>query len=199
MSDYTHAVALTGGIATGKSSAASLLKLHGFSVIDADSIAHEILEQESPAIIAHFGDSITAQGVIDRKKLGALIFSDPKAKQWLESLLHPNIREKIAFESRQLESYNVPYLVDIPLFFETRAYPIDRSIVVYTPSSIQKKRLMLRDGLGESEANRRITSQMDIETKKSLATWVIDNSADLKQLQSECEYVSKQLKNTNFS
>ncbi len=186
---FEHAVALTGGIASGKSTACNLLRLYGLRVIDADAIAKEILQKEARSIAKLFGEEYLKGGEVDRKALGALIFADEEARKRLESLLHPKIREEIVRQSEAQERLGGPYIVDIPLFFETGAYPIERVIVVYAPRQIQKERLIEREGLSEEEAEARLNAQMDIEEKKERATYLIDNSGNLKQLQRECERV----------
>ncbi len=184
---FEYAIALTGGIATGKSTVASLLALHGMRVIDADAIAHRLLDANSDWIAGTFGDRFVENAKVLRGELGKVIFSDPQAKAELEAFLHPKIRAAIEAESGRQDRFKFPYLIDIPLYFETRAYPIEDSVVVYTPGEIQLRRFMKRNGFDEDEARRRIASQMDIEEKKKRATWVIDNSGDLKHLQRECE------------
>ncbi len=186
---FEHAVALTGGIASGKSTACNLLRLYGLRVIDADAIAKEILQKEAQEIAKLFGKEYVKNEEVDRKALGALIFSDKEARKRLESLLHPKIREEILRRSEEQERLGGPYILDIPLFFETKAYPIDRVIVVYAPRQVQKERLIEREGLSEAEAEARLDAQIDIERKRELADFVIDNSGNLKQLQSECERV----------
>ena len=186
---FRHAVALTGGIASGKSSACNLLKLYGLRIIDADSIAHEVLDKEAGSVAELFGSDYLVDGRVDRKKLGRLVFGDREARRRLEALLHPKIREEIARQSEAQDALGGPYIVDIPLFFETGGYPIDRVVVVYTPRPIQKRRLMEREGLSDEEAEARLDAQMDIEKKRQMATWVIDNSGNLKQLQKETERV----------
>ena len=184
---FKYAIALTGGIATGKSTVASLLALHGFRVIDADAVAHRLLDEHSGWVAETFGARFVENGKVLRGELGKVIFSDPEAKATLEAYLHPLIREAIEEESERQDAFKFPYLIDIPLYFETQAYPIRDSVVVYTPKAVQLQRFMKRSGFGEAEALRRIESQMDIEEKKRRATWVIDNSGDLKHLQEECE------------
>ena len=184
---FEYAVALTGGIATGKSTVASLLALHGLRVIDADAIAHRILDENSGWVAQTFGDVYVQNGKVLRSELGKVIFSDAAAKATLEAFLHPKIRMAIEEESERQDRFKFPYLIDIPLYFETQAYPIEDSVVVYTPKDIQLQRFMKRSGFEEPEALRRIESQMDIEEKKKRATWVIDNSGNLKHLQEECE------------
>jgi dephospho-CoA kinase len=184
---YNYAIALTGGISTGKSTVANLLSLQGFRKIDADKIAHELLDKNTQNISDMFGDEYITDNKVDRKKLGELIFNNKEKKKELESLLHPQIREQIETEAKKLEEYKKPYLIDIPLFFETKSYDIEKSLVVYAPKELQIDRTIQRDKLEYDQAVARIESQMDIEEKKKLAKYIIDNSKDLKHLQSECE------------
>lgn len=184
---FAYAIALTGGIATGKSTVASLLALNGMRVIDADTISHEILETNSSWVKETFGQEYVTNSKVDRSKLGVLIFSDEKSKRILEDFLHPKIREEILQRSIKQDGFKFPYLIDIPLFFENSAYDIKESVVVYTPSDIQLERFMKRNGYSIEESVKRIESQMPIDEKKKRATWVIDNSKNLKHLQKECE------------
>ncbi|BDY13153.1 dephospho-CoA kinase [Hydrogenimonas cancrithermarum] len=193
---FKHAVALTGGIASGKSTACNLLKLYGLRIIDADAIARQILDDEADAVAELFGDEYVADGKVDRKRLGQLIFSDKEARKQLEVLLHPKIREEIVRQSEVQDRLGGPYIVDIPLFFETGSYPIEKVIVVYAPRETQKKRLIEREGLGEEEAEARLNAQIDIEEKRKKATWVIDNSQNLKHLQRETERIFNQITNS---
>jgi len=178
---FEHAVALTGGIASGKSTACNLLRLYGLRVIDADAIARDILQAEAANVGRIFGSRYVVDGKVDRKALGALVFSDRDARKRLEELLHPKIREEIVRRSEEQDRLGGPYIVDIPLFFETGAYPIDRVVVVYAPREIQKERLIEREGLSEAEAEARLDAQIDIEEKKERATYLIDNSSNYLQ------------------
>ncbi|MDP2894326.1 MAG: dephospho-CoA kinase [Sulfurimonas sp.] len=191
---FEYAIALTGGIATGKSTVASLLALNGMRVIDADTISHEILDSSYEWVRENFGDEFICGLKVDRTKLGQLIFSDNEAKKKLENFLHPKIRAEIERRSLKQDSFKFPYLIDIPLFFENGAYDIKESVVVYTPADVQLERFMKRNGYSKEESLRRIASQMDIEEKKKRASWVIDNSKDLKHLQRECEAFVEKIK-----
>lgn len=191
---FKYAIALTGGIATGKSTVASLLGLNGLRVIDADAIAHKLLDANSAWVVETFGDAYVKNGKVDRAALGKKVFAEPESKAALESFLHPKIREAIEAESEKQDKFAFPYLIDIPLFFETGAYDIETSVVVYTPKALQLERFMKRNGFSEEESLRRIESQMDIDEKKRRATWVIDNSKDLKHLQRECENFVEMIK-----
>jgi dephospho-CoA kinase len=184
---FKYAIALTGSIATGKSTVASLLALNGMRVIDADTISHEILDASSLWVEQTFGDNYIKFSKVDRAQLGKLIFSDKEAKTRLEAFLHPKIREEIIRRSEKQDRLKFPYLIDIPLFFENGNYDISDSVVVYTPSEIQLERFMKRNGYTKEESLSRIATQLPIEEKKNRATWVIDNSKDLKHLQQECE------------
>ncbi|WOE72403.1 dephospho-CoA kinase [Hydrogenimonas thermophila] len=186
---YEYAIALTGGIASGKSTVCNLLRLYGLRIIDADAIARQMLDSESDAVSKLFGKEYIVDGKVDRKALGRLIFSDNDARKKLEELLHPKIRAEIERQSEEQDRLKGPYIVDIPLFFETGNYPIEKVIVVYAPREIQKRRLIDREGLSDEEAEARLNAQIDIEKKKKLATWVIDNSKNLKHLQQETEQI----------
>ena len=184
---FEYAIALTGGIATGKSTVASLMSLNGMRVIDADAISHEILDASSSWVKETFGEEYLSGSKVNRAKLGTLIFSDEKMKKTLEDFLHPKIRAEIEARSVKQDGFKFPYLIDIPLFFENGAYDIKESVVVYTPEDVQLSRFMKRNGYGEEESMKRISSQMPIDEKMARATWVIDNSKNLKHLQQECE------------
>ncbi len=186
---FRYAVALTGGIASGKSTVCNLLKLYGLRIIDADVIARDLIDKEAAAIAEMFGERYVKEGKVDRKALGRLIFGDEGARKELERFLHPKIREEIIRQSEEQDRLKGPYIVDIPLFFETEHYPIEDVIVVYAPREVQKRRLIEREGLSEEEAEARLNAQLDIEEKRRRATWVIDNSGNLKDLQRETERV----------
>ena len=190
---FKNGIVLTGGIATGKSTVASLFMLHGFLTIDADKIAHKILDQNISKIDQLFGKEYIKDNKVDRPKLGQLIFNNSEEKLKLEQFIHPLIKQQIIKEAKVFEEQNKPYLIDIPLFFENKNYDIDRSIVVYTTKEIQLQRLCKRDNSTVEDAQSRISNQMDIDQKRSLATFVIDNTKDLKNLQSEVERVKKLL------
>ena len=187
--NFANAIALTGGIATGKSTVCNLLRLHGFLTIDADKIAHKLLDKHSVEIANMFGSKFVKDGKVLRTELGKIIFSDEEQKKKLEAFIHPLIKEEIIKEAVIFEKANKPYLIDIPLFFETMNYDIDKSVVVYTPSDLQCDRLMKRDKITEDEARLKMSNQMDIEKKKDLADFCIDNSSTLKNLQEEIERV----------
>jgi len=184
---YEYAIALTGSIATGKSTVASLVALNGMRIIDADTISHEILDASASWVEETFGKEFLRLGKVDRPKLGELVFSNEEAKKILENFLHPKIREEILRRSEKQDKLKFPYLIDIPLFFENNNYDIKDSVVVFTPAEVQLERFMKRNGYSEEESLKRIATQLPIQEKKERATWVIDNSKNLKHLQQECE------------
>ena len=189
-----NAIVLTGGIASGKSTVSALMQLFGFRVIDADKIAHGVLDDSSSEIAKLFGKEYIVESKVDRKRLGSLIFGSKDKRLQLESIMHPKIREKILIEAKKQESFNKPYLIDIPLFFEREgAYNIDKVIVVYTPKEIQLDRLIKREGLSKEEAKQRVEAQLPIDSKRDRATYLIDNSKNLTHLQNECERVKKEI------
>lgn len=186
---FKYAIALTGGISTGKSTVCNLLKLHGYLTIDADKIAHKLLDEHHEEIEKLFGSQYVENKKVLRKKLGKIIFSNEQEKIKLEQFIHPLIAKEIEKESRIFENAKKPYFIDIPLFFEKMNYPISKNVVVYTPKEIQIKRLMKRDSIEEEEAKLKISNQMDIEEKKQRANFVIDNSKNLVHLQDEVERI----------
>ena len=188
---FAYAVALTGGIATGKSSVAEMFKADGYTVIDADEIAHEVLERQKEKIAEMFGSEMVKGGRVDRKALGAAVFIDPLKRKKLEALLHPLIYEEIAARAEKEDVKRRPYIVDIPLFFEGGRYPIGLALVVYAPQAQQITRAMMRDGLDREAVLERIAAQMDIEEKRYLGDFIIDNSGDQKELRVEYERIKE--------
>ncbi len=184
---FAYAVALTGGIATGKSSVAKMFEEDGFTVIDADKIAHDMLDEQAQTVAQMFGDEVVQDGKVDRKRLGAIVFAEPRERKRLEALLHPLIYQRIEERAQKEDAKSKPYIVDIPLFFEGRRYPIGRTLVVYAPQSLQIERCMQRDGLEKEAVLERLAVQIDIEEKRYLADYVIDNSKDQTQLRVEYE------------
>ncbi|WP_136604186.1 dephospho-CoA kinase [Paenibacillus dokdonensis] len=178
-------IGLTGGIATGKSIVSALLINKGALLVDADVIAREVMLPGHPVLTAvadHFGQAVLlADGTLDRKKLGDIVFHDPSQRQALNDITHPAIRSEIRkqMESLEREHPNRLVVVDIPLLFESGLeHMFERVMVVYAPRVIQLERLMQRNQLSKDEASARIGSQMDIEEKKMKADIVIDNSGD---------------------
>ncbi len=179
-------VGLTGGIATGKSTVARILRGAGARVIDADRIAREVVGRGRPAwrdIVEHFGEGmLRPDGEIDRARLGDIIFNDPGEQAALNRIVHPRVFADIEAQRARIAETapRAVVILDIPLLFEAGSRrDLDEIIVVYAPEPVQLARLMKRDGLSRRDALARIRSQMPIEEKKKRATRVIDNSGDL--------------------
>ncbi|MDR7522348.1 MAG: dephospho-CoA kinase [Armatimonadota bacterium] len=178
-------IGLTGGIASGKSLVAGMLRDLGAWVIDADEVAREVTAPGSEAlreIAEAFGPAVLGpDGALDRKALADRIFSDPQARQRINAITHPRIRRRIveeiaAVRARQPQAIVV---VDVPLLLDTApadAYPFDGVVVVYADEAAQLARLAARDGLTGEAARRRLAAQRPLREKVPLATWVIDNS-----------------------
>ncbi|WP_334075900.1 dephospho-CoA kinase [Paenibacillus sp. A14] len=176
-------IGLTGGIATGKSTVSQMLVKRGAALIDADVIAREIMEPGHPvldAVAERFGREILLpDGRLDRKKLGAIVFSDTGQRKALEAITHPAIRAEMKRMMTGIEAAEPRRLVvaDIPLLFESGLEGLyEEVMVVYVPRAIQLERLILRDRLTLDEAEARLNAQMDIEEKRERADVLIDNS-----------------------
>ena len=190
---FDYAIALTGSIATGKSTVAEIFKEVGFVIIDADTIAHQMLDKHAQEVRALFGDAVIENQKVNRKALGAIVFNDTKKRKALETLLHPFIYAEIEKQSEQEEKKKKPYLVDIPLFFETHRYPIKKILLVYTSQELQLQRLMQRNPLTKKEALARIELQIDIEKKRKKSTYIIENIGDMEHLQQECARIKEEI------
>lgn len=178
---------ITGGIATGKSTVSNMIKEFGFTVIDADVVAREVMEPGREAymkVVEHFGKEILLDNEqIDRQKLGAIVFHNEEKRQLLNSLVHPAVRKEMLKQKEDAERRGEKAVfLDIPLLYEGRlTYLVEKVIVVYTDVNTQLKRLMSRNQLSKDEALARIHSQMSIEEKRKLADEVIDNRGSLDQ------------------
>ena len=177
-------VGLTGGIATGKSTVAETLRSLGAEVIDADQLARDVVAPGEPAlaeIVHEFGDVRNADGTLDRKKLGAIVFNDAARRQRLEAITHPAIRRRFLARLEALEARGFEGLVffDAPVMIESGNYRnMDRLVVVFTDEATQRRRLMARDDMAEAEASSRMATQMPVIDKAKLADYVIDNTGD---------------------
>lgn len=181
-------VGLTGGIASGKSTVSRYLRELGAEIIDADVIARELVFPQSPAwqeIVNHFGKEILdADGFLQRKKLGEIIFQSPAEREILNRILHPRIKEKITELIRafcQREDLSL-LIVDAPLLIEAGMVEmVDEVWVVAIPAELQLQRLRERDNLSVSEAQKRLATQMPLQEKIKYASRVIDNSGKIEE------------------
>jgi dephospho-CoA kinase len=182
-------IGLTGGIGSGKSAAAEEFARLGASVVDTDAIAHELTERGGaalPQLERLFGaEFIAASGAMDRKKMRKRVFSDPVAKEALEALLHPLIRQE---SRRRIAAASGPYVVQVvPLLVESPDYRqrVDRVLVVDAPEETQVARVRARSQLSESEIQAILRSQASRAERLAAADDVIDNSGTLDALRKQ--------------
>lgn len=180
-------VGLTGGIGSGKSTAARFFSELHVNIIDADHIARDLMAQDeiSQPIIDHFGAKICdAKGQLNRHLLRQLIFVEAPARAWLEDFLHPKIREKIMALIARSES---PYvIVVIPLLVETQKEDyINRILVIDAPEAVQISRVADRDGISAKEAKMILAAQAQRQTRLAMANDVIENTDTLSGLKNK--------------
>jgi dephospho-CoA kinase len=195
-------VGLTGGIASGKSTVASILRRLGAAIVNADELAREVVEPEQDAwkeIIETFGhDILRADKTLDRKKLRTLVFDRPEARKQLEAIIHPRVRALAERKINALKAAGSPVIVyEVPLLFEGQIHLWLRPVIlVACDVRTQKKRLLERDQLTESEAEKHIASQMSLEEKRKLADYVIENNGSLADLEQEVRSVLHKIQAT---
>lgn len=176
-------IALTGGIATGKSVVARLLRGHGFPVIDTDQVARDVVAPGTEgltAVVARFGAGILRDGgALDRAALGRIVFADAAARRDLEGLLHPRIRRDVDAFFRALPPATAA-VAEIPLAYEAGwGATFEVVVVVACRPELQRARLMARDALGADEAASRLAAQWPIEHKVRLADAVVMTDGDM--------------------
>jgi dephospho-CoA kinase len=181
-------VGLTGGIASGKSTVARAFVQRGIPVIDADLLAREVVAPGSDglaAIVEAFGeDVLLADGTLDRKKVGAMVFADPALRMKLNAITHPRVAQLSALRLREIPDDAAPYAIyEAPLIVENGLHHAMRAlIVVALDVAVQLERVMLRDGLDREAAEARLRAQAPLERKLAAATYVIDNGKALSEL-----------------
>jgi dephospho-CoA kinase len=187
-------IGLTGGIACGKSTVASLLVKLGAILIDADQLAREVVMPGTLAlqqITDRFGSIvIQSDGALNRKALGAIIFNEPSARKDLEAITHPQIRLAMWDQMRKAEEADPARLVvvDVPLLYESKLQGyFQKVMLVYVSESIQLQRLMERDGLTMDAAQLRLQAQIPIESKKLLADIIIDNTGTVAETEKQIQ------------
>ena len=193
-------IGLTGGIASGKSTVSNWLISQGYPVVDADIAARRVVEPGMPAlreITEAFGrDILLEDGTLDRKKLGAIIFSDEEKRQTLNAIVHPAVREWMRQETERAFSVGASVVImDIPLLFESKlTHMVEETVLVYVSMETQLKRLMDRDGYSEADALARIHAQMPIDDKRKLADYIIDNNGPVSETIEQVKEIMKQFK-----
>lgn len=182
-------VGLTGGIASGKSTVANLFRKEGIPVVDADELARAALSPGTDCyqkVVSHFGTAaLDADGVLDRRKLGDLVFSNPDELRFLESQIHPFVQEQaVAARGRFRNEGHLFAVYDVPLLFEKKLESqFDRILVVGCSQNTQIERLKTRSHLTEEQARLRLQNQLDLEFKMAHATDLIWNEGSLPDLE----------------
>jgi len=185
---------LTGGIGSGKSLVAEMFRNLGAEVIDADQLARDVVEPGQPAlneIVLAFGrDVLLPDGRLNRGKLAATIFADAVARQRLNAITHPRIRERMDAEVAARRGHTGLLVLDIPLLYENgRADSVEKVVVVWVDPRTQLQRLTERDGLSLEEARLRVAAQMPLDDKRARADEVIDNSGDRESTRRQVEAI----------
>ncbi|AAU24560.1 dephospho-CoA kinase [Bacillus sp. GM2] len=187
----TLVIGLTGGIASGKSTVAQMFQQCGITVVDADVIAKEAVEQGMPAyqkIAETFGEGVLLEtGDIDRRKLGEIVFANEEKRLQLNAIVHPEVRKMMIKQRDEAIRAGERFVVlDIPLLYESGLEHLtDKVIVVWVPMELQLERLMKRNRLNKDEALNRIHAQQSLDEKKKRADAVIDNSGSLKDTEAQ--------------
>ncbi len=187
---------LTGGIGTGKSTVAALLREHGIPVLDADQAARAVVAPGTPgleAIVSTFGEEVlTESGDLDRPRMRVRIMADSAARQALEGITHPLIFAHIAGGLRDLadDGHGIAG-VEAALMVETGSYRMYDALVVVTCSpEVQVQRVIARDTVDEAAARSVIATQLPLEDKEAVATWVVRNDTSLEALKAEVDRIA---------
>jgi dephospho-CoA kinase len=193
-------VGLTGGIASGKSTVASMLRDFECPLLEADTLGHELLEQGQPAyneVVAEFGEAVLdSYGKVDRSRLGAIVFADASKRARLNQILHPRILDVIRKWFAALDRPGGPELavVEAALIFEAGFHKeLDRTIVCWSRPEQQIERLQER-GLAQEDARLRIAAQMPADEKRRMGDEVIDCSGSIEETERQVAQVFEKLK-----
>lgn len=188
-------IGLTGGIGSGKSTVTALLRSRGVPVLDADEVVRDLERPGAEGLrrlVEAFGPGILQpSGELDRSALGRLVFADREARRRVEAILHPLVRARMAAEQAEASARGARVVVhDIPLLFEARdPAGFDATVLVYAPPEVQRRRLIEQRGMTPEDVEARIRAQLPMEEKRRLATYVIDNSGSLEDLEAEVDRV----------
>ncbi len=194
-------VGLTGGIACGKTAIRRRFDALGVPTLDADRVVHGLFAPGTDVtreVRERFGGNvIAADGSVDRKTLGAVVFRDAAERESLEAIVHPRVFEAIEMFLRDAcKTSAAVAVVDAALMYETGSYErYDRVVVAYCPSEMQPERLMTRDRMSREQAQPRIAAQMPVEEKRDRADYVIDTSGTMEQTLHRTDEVLEQLMN----
>jgi dephospho-CoA kinase len=188
-------IGLTGGIASGKSTVATILKQLGATVINADELSREVVQPGNEAwkeIVGTFGaDILQSDQTLDRKKLRTMVFNSPEARKKLEAIIHPKVRALAEERIRELAAAGRSIIVyEVPLLFEGQLHLWLRPVIlVASDVNTQKQRLRDRDHLTDTEAQQHIDAQMSLDEKRKLADYVIENNGSLDDLEHQVKSI----------
>ncbi len=193
-------VGLTGGIGCGKTTVANLFADKGVPVIDADQVAHQLVEPGTPAfhaIVQHVGDGVLLDGRLNRRLLKQRIFSQPEEKDWLEGLLHPLIYREMQC---QVDALSGSYCVlVVPLLLETGQRDfVDRLLVVDCTPKLQRQRVKSRDDLGDAAIDRILSAQLSREQRLAAADDVVDNTHGISALKPLIDDLHRRYSESSF-
>ena len=194
----TKIIGITGGIASGKSTVVAEIRKHGYQVIDADQVVHELQAKGGKlyqALCNWLGtDILQESGELDRKKLGQLIFSSKDMLEKSSRLQNGIIREELARRRDELAKTQKVFFMDIPLLIEHDYMEwFDDIWLVHLDEKTQLERLVMRNHFSKEEAKKRMTSQMSTEAKKPYADKLLDNSGDLTELKAQINQLLQEL------
>ena len=199
LNNTVRRIALTGGIATGKSHVRARFESLGIPTVDSDLIARQVVAPGSPAlaaIVERFGPQVLdSDGALDRKRMATIVFSDPGARKALEAIVHPEVRRATDAWFTSLDPGQHPFAIaDIPLLYEVnRDRDFESVIVVATRPEIQLRRVMDRDRLSEAEARRRIDAQLPIDDKVERADFVIRTDGSFEDTHRQVDDLARRL------
>lgn len=191
-------VGLTGGIATGKSTVAEFFRARGIPVVDADQVARDVVMPGQPAlteVVKTFGAEVLDGDVLDRKKLGSLVFGDEDARKKLNAIIHPRIAMESQRQLGEASKLDVPYvLYEAALLVENKIHKAFAALVVVSvPEAVQLERLVQRDASDEDAARARIASQLSLADKEALADYLVMNDGTLEETEAQVQEVHEAL------
>ena len=197
-------IGVTGGVGTGKSTVAAMFKRLGAVVLDADAIAHQVMEPKRVAwrqIVGAFGEEMLNEDqTVNRKRLAARVFHDEPARKRLEQIIHPPVLRAITRELGRLRRarWHPAVVLDVPLLVEVGAHRlVDALVVVTAPPQLQRQRLRRQHGWSEEEINARIAAQWELSSKADLADYVVDNSDGVDATRTQVKHIWNQLTRFN--
>jgi len=191
-------IGLTGGVGSGKSTVAGILRDLGADVVDADEASHAVYAPGTPgfdAVVREFGPEYVRGGQVDRERLGRLVFEDGDARGRLNAIVHPLVRDWMAERTREAAERGAEVVIqDVPLLYENGLEDLFSSVLlVYVPEDVQLQRLVEGRGLDEDRARAMIAAQMPIDEKRRRAHHVIDNSGTREETRRQVEEMWAQI------